>query len=369
MKILVLNYEFPPLGGGASTVSYDISREYVKRGYMVDLVTMCYLNLPQFEKKKGINIYRVKCLRTRKDICYPWEQLSYLISAKNFIKKQLIKNEYDICHTHFLVPTGILALWLKKKYKIPYIITAHGSDVPGHNPDRFKILHKFTKPIIKIICKKAKWVITSSECLKKEIINNVGCNNINLVRIPNGININKYKPQKKKKIIFTSGRLHPSKGFQYLIRSIRRISLDYELHICGDGPMMSKLINLAKNSKTKIIFHGWIDNRSKQYKNLIESASIFILVSERENASISLLEGMLSGCAVITSNISGCSETMGSAGLKINPKSVKELKTAIEFLIKDANARLKFGELAIGRVLEQYDNTKIFNKYIKLIDG
>ena len=29
-KILILNYEFPPLGGGASPVSYEIAKEYLK---------------------------------------------------------------------------------------------------------------------------------------------------------------------------------------------------------------------------------------------------------------------------------------------------------------------------------------------------
>ena len=39
-SILVLNYEFPPLGGGASPVSYDLAKGYVQRGYGVSVVTM-----------------------------------------------------------------------------------------------------------------------------------------------------------------------------------------------------------------------------------------------------------------------------------------------------------------------------------------
>ena len=33
MKILILNYEFPPLGGGASPVSYEIAKGYTKLGH------------------------------------------------------------------------------------------------------------------------------------------------------------------------------------------------------------------------------------------------------------------------------------------------------------------------------------------------
>jgi len=75
MKILMLNYEFLPLGGGASPVSYEIAKGYAKLGHKVDVVTMGYKNLLNFEIKEGINIYRVKCLRSKKEICHPWEQL------------------------------------------------------------------------------------------------------------------------------------------------------------------------------------------------------------------------------------------------------------------------------------------------------
>jgi len=38
LRILMLNYEFPPLGGGASPVSYEIAKGYVKLGHKVDVV-------------------------------------------------------------------------------------------------------------------------------------------------------------------------------------------------------------------------------------------------------------------------------------------------------------------------------------------
>ena len=56
--------------------SYEIAKGYVKLGHKVDVVTMGYRNLPKFEIKDRINIYLVKCLRSKKEICYPWEQLS-----------------------------------------------------------------------------------------------------------------------------------------------------------------------------------------------------------------------------------------------------------------------------------------------------
>gem|GEM_PF-3251800 len=56
--------------------------------------------------------------------------------------------------------------------------------------------------------------------------------------------------------------------------------------------MMKKLENIKENSKNKIVLHGWIDNNGETYKKLQETTSIYCLASEKENASISLLEAM-----------------------------------------------------------------------------
>ncbi len=329
----MLNYEFPPLGGGASPVSYEIAKGYAKLGHKVDVVTMHYKGLPFFEKKDNINIYRVKCLRKKKEICHPWEQYTYIRAAKKFLKQHLKTHTYNINHTHFIIPTGVISLWLKKNYNIPYIITSHGSDVPRYNPDRFKLLHKFTGPMLRKICNEAKLIISPSKYLANLIRNNIG--NFKLKIIPNGIDINQFKPSKKKKIILSTGRLLPRKGFQYLIQAVSDKNYGYEVHILGDGPMMNELKELARKSKTEIVFHGWMNNKSDKYKNLLESASIYCLVSEKENASIALLEAMSAGCAIITSDVSGCPETVGDSGIIVSPKDSIGLRKVISSLSKN----------------------------------
>ena len=52
MRILVLNYEFPPLGGGAAPVSRDIAVQLSKKGHNVTVVTMGYQELPTYEERR-----------------------------------------------------------------------------------------------------------------------------------------------------------------------------------------------------------------------------------------------------------------------------------------------------------------------------
>jgi glycosyltransferase involved in cell wall biosynthesis len=359
----MLNYEFPPLGGGASPISFEMAHTYVKNGHQVDVVTMGFKSLPSFEIAGGVNIYRVNCLRSKKEICHPYEQLSYIFSAKKFLKKHLKNNDYDICHSHFVIPTGIIANWLKKRYKIPYIITSHGSDIPGYNPDRFKFLHKFTKPLIKKIANNSSGNFAGSQYLVNL------ANKLNLKKeykvIREGFDSSKFKVGNKKDIILYTGRLLERKGAQYLIKAVSDKNIGYEVHIAGDGPMMSELQGLAKNSKTKIIFHGWLNNNSVEYKELLESSKIYVLTSERENSSVSLLEAMSAGCAVITSNVSGCPEVVGDAGFLVSPKNSLEIKNAIYKLVGNEE---HYGNLARNRILNFYSWDKSINKYLEFMN-
>jgi glycosyltransferase involved in cell wall biosynthesis len=371
MRILMLNYEFPPLGGGASPVGFEIAKRLTEtHKCKIDVVTMGFSKLPQYQKiNKNLQVYRVRCIRRKKEISQPLELLTYLVSGYLKSINLIKKNKYDVCHCHFIIPTGILALLLKIQYKLPYIISVHGSDVPGYNPDRFTFLHKFTKPLLRIICDHSQKTIALSNYLKKLIQRNIkNYKEDKLIVIPNGINPKKFVPIEKEKIILSTGRLLRRKGFQYLIKAVSNKNIGYEVHICGDGPMMNNLKSLAKKSKTKIIFHGWINNKSKKDKELIGKAAIYCLVSEKENASVALLEAMSAGCAVITSNVSGCPETVGDNGIIVRPKKINEIYFSLIKLINDKNLRIKYSKKARKKIINNYNWEKLVLSYVDIFN-
>ena len=56
MRILMLSYEFPPLGSGGTKVVYGLSRELVRLGHDVDLVTMWFRGVTRFEEVERVNL-------------------------------------------------------------------------------------------------------------------------------------------------------------------------------------------------------------------------------------------------------------------------------------------------------------------------
>jgi glycosyltransferase involved in cell wall biosynthesis len=363
LRILMLNYEFPPLGGGASPVSYELAKGYAKLGHKVDVVTMGYKDIPTFEVKEKINIYRVKCIRSKKEICHPWEQLSYLISAKKFLRKHMKSNKYDICHCHFIIPTGVLALWLKKKFGLEYIVTSHGSDVPNYNPDRFKLLHKFTGPKLKEICKESRLITTPSNYLKHLIKKEIG--NYDILTIPNGSSDFRDKSVKKENIIMSSGRLLERKGFQYLIKAFNDLnSKDWKLYIVGDGPYKKELLKLANKNKN-IIFTGWLDNTQEKYKRILNKSKIFSLLSSRETQGIVFIEGMSTGCAVISSDITACKETVSKdVGFLVARENVEEIKDKLKTLTGNKKLLNQFMKNSRKRYEKNFRYGGIIEKYL-----
>ena len=367
MHILVLNYEYPPLGGGAAPVSAELAMRFAARGHKVDVVTMGFRGLPPYEERDGVRIWRVPCLRRRKELSSAHEQATYILSAVHFLRKRLRKHSYDAVHAHFLIPTGIVAWWLNRRYAIPYLVTMHGSDIPGYNPDRFVFLHRFTRPLLRAIAGCAERIVAPSRYLWSLFSQRVGNDASDRVEhVPNGIDPNSFMPLSKERIILATGRLLPRKGFQYLIRAVSDVDIGYEVHIAGDGPMMPELRRLAALSATRVVFHGWMDGASPQYRELVGRAAIYCLPSERENASIALLEAMSAGCAVITSTAPGCAETVGDAGLTVPFGNVRAFKDALARVTAPDAARL-LGVRARARVEEKFAWDDISGRYEEML--
>ncbi len=355
LRILMLNYEFPPLGGGASPVSYEVAKGYVQSGHKVDVVTMGFKGLPAFEEIEGISVYRVPCWRSKKEICHPWEQYSYIRSAKIFLKQHLKTHTYNINHTHFIIPTGVISLWLKKKYNLPYIITSHGSDVLGYNK-RFRYIYPIVARQWKEIIKEAKVITTPSQFLQNKIKGLTSEGNFKV--IPNGIDTAKFKPMKKEKRILVVARLFPNKGVQDVLDALKGLPLKekgWHVDLVGEGPYRSVLEQKCKENKLEevVVFHGWVDNSSQEMKEFYGKASIFISASYFENLSIVLLEALASGCQVLATDVGGNPEVIGEVknlfpakdpqrlgeliGTRIGAATLKTQQLPKQYVLENAN--------------------------------
>lgn len=366
MRILTLNYEFPPIGGGGSPVSHELGRELVAQGHEVDVVTMGFDGLPAREVVDGINVYRVPCLRKRPDLCKTHEMASFVLAALPKVARLTATRAYDVNHTHFIVPTGLLARLAKTWTGLPFVVTVHGSDVPGYNPDRFGLEHRLVGPVWKWILRGADHVISPSRFLQKLVDQRPHGRPVSI--IPNGFRYERFRPDlpKERRILLVS-RMLPRKGVQHLLSALRELDLrGFEVDIVGDGPYLPTLKQMASEFGLPVRFWGWLDNKSPELKDLYERSAIFAFTSEAENFPVVLLEAMAAGQAIVTSEGTGCPEVVGPDALLVPPRRPDSLAAALDRLIQDDDLRAQLGQRARARVEQEFGWQAIARRHVAL---
>ena len=365
MRILVLNYEYPPLGGGSSPITASLCNELADRGVRVDVVTMAFRGLPKLEKHGNLQIHRIRCLRSRKHICYFHELSSYVISATLKALSLAKKNRYDLVHTHFIVPGGIVAYLLHARLGIPYVITAHGSDVPGYNPDRFRWIHRLIGSVWRRVLSKALAVTSPSEILAS-LIRKATREPVAIEVIPNAIDPDWNRPSIKHSSILVVSRLFERKGVQYLLQALSTIRTGCEIHIVGDGPLLPHLQNLAAQVPDEVVFHRWLENDSAALKALYQEALVFVFPSEAENFPVCLLEAMVSGVAVLASDIPGCREVLGDTAVYVPPRSSEAIREALKNLTNQRSRADAMGRASRRRAVEKFSWGVVAEQYLNL---
>jgi len=364
MRILVLSYEFPPIGGGGSRVVNGLCRELVRLDHTVDLVTMGFDDLPREEVIEGVNVNRVPCIRLKKHHCTAPEAATYMVAALPVARRLLRERSPDLVHSHFIFPDGLIAWLATRKPGIPYLITAHGSDVPGYNPHRLKLAHRVLAPLWRVITENSAQVICPSEVLQ-HLVQRQGAR-ARVSVIPNGIDPSKFHNQQKEKRILIVTRMLQRKGIQYLLQALQELTLDHEVHIVGDGPYLPTLKKIAQGVGVPVKFWGWLENDSPELRELYETSSIYVLPSESENFPIGLLEAMAARMAIITTRGTGCEEVVGDSGVLVAPKDLNEIREAIQQLTADVDRCRDLGQKARQRLEENFSWQAVAKRYTGL---
>jgi glycosyltransferase involved in cell wall biosynthesis len=358
MKLLCLNYEYPPIGGGGAVASKGLAEALVKLGCGIDVVTSGMQGLAPQEALGEVNIHRVRGLRRHTHYTTTAELLTQIYPIYRRALQLVRQGHYDLNHTHFIFPTGVASYFLKRKTGLPYVITVHGSDVPGYNPDRFQLEHKLSHWLWRAVVANSSGLICPSKFITR-LVQQYTDKPVTL--IPNGIDIRvDYATPAKSNRILVVTRLFKRKGVQYLLEAVRDLDSGWEVLVVGDGPYLATLKKLAQGLRVKVRFVGYLKGR--QLLDAYHSAKIFVFPSVQENFPVVLLEAMQAGCAVITTDTEGCSEVIGDAGITTPPHDSGQIREALLRLVHDENEIARYGRLALERV-RQFDWQVVARQY------
>lgn len=329
MKVLSLTYEYLPIGGGGSRVAAAVNEELVRNGDEVRVVTSAMRGLPREETLNGVEIHRASCIRRHSHYTTAAELLTTLLPAYRLGARMIERDRPDVIHTHFILPSGAVAWALSRRFRVPYVLTAHGSDVPGYNPDRFALLHNLLRPSWKRILHGAAAITSPSRFLAR-LMAHEGCK-APVSIVPNGHwPLRRFGEPRRQRILVVA-RMFPRKGIQHFIDAVAGMDNGWEMVIAGDGPYRAELEARARRVAPKVRFVGFVTAES--LRMLYESSSILVFPSIQENFPMVLLEAMDAGCAIVTANAEGCAEVVGDAGIVVPKGNPKGIRDALERLV------------------------------------
>jgi glycosyltransferase involved in cell wall biosynthesis len=304
MRILVLNYEFPPIGGGGGRFSADLCRHLARFGHEVRVQTSRFRGLPAREVSEGYEIFRSWSGRRQAHTCPVPEMAFYLAANLVPTLKQVFSWRPQVINVHFAVPTGPLA-WISRRLAgIPYVLSAQLGDVPGGVPVQTDQLFRWVKPFTVPIWQEAAAVTVPSGEIADLVQRAYG---LSTHVVPNGLELEALHPRKPKvhspiRLVFV-GRFSLQKNLVFLLEVLGKLrDLDWRLDLVGDGPLRSELEDLCRRLEVaaRVHFHGWVTPEAATA--VIRDSDIMVMPSLSEGLSLVGLQALGLGLALATSD-------------------------------------------------------------------
>ena len=368
----MLNYEFPPIGGGAANANLALLKQYTgKNDLQIDVLTSA--PLPGFFEENfsdNITIYKVGIHKKHLHFWRKSEVIEWLVKAGPRYRKLIREKNYKLAHAFFGFPTGWLCY--RNADKLPYIISLRGSDVPGDNA-RLKLDYKILGPVFKKIWKKASSLVACSEGLKQRALKFLPAVKIDV--IPNGVELEKFFPSQNKEQadelrLITAGRLSSTKRIDMLINAVEILkNKGYKIRftIAGSGALEQPLKQMISQKKLDscITMTGKID--SEKMPELYRDSDIYISASMTEGMSNSMLEALASGLPIVTNCCEGLDELINNNGVIIETPSPEEISKAVMNLADNRQTLTQFS-VAAKQQAEKFSWSTVADKYYSLYE-
>ena len=387
---------FPIAGSGSGTYTRNIAVHLMKKGH--DVCIVFPENSTQFGTPPGAIMYPVffsydqpisdalpfnfPCFTTHPRSTMTFFDLddrqlnAYLSAFERTIKKAIDEFKPDVIHAQHIW----LLSWLAGKTGVPYVITAHGTDLMG-----FQKTSRFRQYASEAAAG-AKRIITISndnDELVKELFPESAQKTV-IMR--NGYDPERFYPDKanakrtldafdiipKKRLVFYAGKLTYFKGVDILLDAARLYEGERPEEIvtiiAGDGELVEQLKKQAEDIMLKDVhFLGSLD--ISQLRSLYSAADVCVVPSRREPFGLVAVEALACGCAVIATNQGGLPDIIDeNVGALVDVDDAFGLSGAIrkELYRKDRNDRKAY---AAKYAYEKYAQESLMDTLIEIFNS
>ncbi len=328
MRIVQLNpYHYPYMGGIEHRL-HEVARRLSPRHEVIVLTS----RLPGTKEEEVIDNYMVRRLPSTYINLYnpPYVQTTGILDTLRDLDPDLVDFHYR------WAPTYTKAM---RRYEGRWVFTFHNTFGEGSGPLRaLSIINDA------IFCRwiRDRRVICVTRFIKDDLRSRGFRDNL-LEVVPTGVEVARTVPSEGDFVLYI-GRLVGTKGLRYLLEAMKWV--DSRLIICGSGPEMGRLEDLAYRLKMggKVKFTGQVDEATKE--SLMSSCKLLVMPSLYESLGLASVEAMAYGKPVVASAVGGLPEVVGEGGITVPPRDPRLLAQAINRLLNDDALRAEKGRRA-----------------------
>ena len=370
MRILMLNSEFPPYGGGVATDTLNLLMRLASDETVdIDLITSGKNSETQ-QFSRGIRIYSVAAKADESPSFKKRELLRYAWLATSLALKLHAENPYDLCFAWNTVPAGWVAMKLRQA-GLPYAVRISGSEIPGHMR-RFSHLFVVLRPVIKRVWRNASAVVVKCAYEQRKILELEPRATVLLIH--NGVDVDAFRPREERRAeealrVLCVGRLIEHKGQHDLleaIASVARTGRNIRLTLVGEGKEKVKLQTLARTLGIEHLVDFRGQRGRTDMPGLYADADVFALPSYQEAMNLSIMEAMAAGLPILTTKTGGTEELIveGRNGHTFEWGDVPRLSELLTRMADDPTVITAMGEES-HRHIASFTLEKAVESYLK----
>lgn len=389
MRVIMLSWEYPPrIVGGISPHVYELSRQLVKKGLEVHVVTKATSAAPDEEVEAGgVQVHRVHLEGTPNDFLHEIQLLN--IATEKRVRKLLEYwrpgGEPTIFHAHDWLSLDA-ARELKYDYKLPIVATVHATET-GRHGGIFNETSRYIHEQEYWLTYEAWRVIVCSEFMKGEVGRIFDTPKDKIDVVYNGVDASKFQfewPEEERlahraqfakpdeKTVLFVGRFVREKGIHVLLNAASAVlaqepKTKFLLVGRGNKEKLERFVQWA-GLKDRVVFTGFKANRDLHM--LYRCADVAAFPSLYEPFGIVALEAMAAGASVVTSDAGGLREVVhhdktGTTSFANNPES---LAWAILRVLQNPDLAAKLRANAEARLKTEFDWSHLAGQTIDVYD-
>lgn len=360
---------YPDPNHGTATQIWGLAKVFAEKGHSIKIYCATYGTEGRYQTEQGIKIVEIPTPSVDKKLNGLFTKLFF----SRRVAKRLQNNSPDLV----LLRERITALF-PSRLDIPSIYTVISPDsfdffyaftVKKHPANR--LLFRYKKVIEQNVLANVDAVGVINEWMKT-YLRTMGYPET--YYLPMGIpdsDYQEFESKKWDKTIITAGRLEPLKRPTWVLDAFESIrDTEYQLQIIGEGSLRSELESQASNYgiSEQVTMPGWIDRH--ELLDRMHDASILIHPAKFEMGGNVILEGLASGCAVISSDTMGAKTLIddGETGRLFHRSRPDQLQESLKDLVSKKEEQRRLGWNAHQRIETTHTMDQVAIPYLRLTE-